>query len=212
MQNEKVLSYNKAFQNVGLKFDQDIDPTSIRIGKQRVARNKPQKLSTLKEAIFHHRESIKPEVGAPAIDVAAATATAIDVPLSPKEEEIDVSADKILKELARLQAKGKDQPPEKQYKYKKYVVGVREVSRALRRDEIKGIIVARNVEDEVEEISSILTQMKTTCQEKEIPMLSALTKRRIGKCLSKSMKQTVVGILNLEGIHQQWKEFKMYTE
>ena len=218
MYNDKQLSYNKSLQNVTINMDHDIDLTAVRIGKQRLARKKNEKLSTLKQAIVLHREQPKSEVRAPVVDeVLTNESSECNIVSSVAAEVLMSDSDRmcesLLKELARLQARGKEQPKEKQYKYKKFVVGLREVERALRRNEVKGIVVASNIEDDVEELAMVLSKLKEDCVCKEIPFISALTKRRLGKCLGKSMKQTIVGIVSLEGIHQQWRELvKLVSE
>jgi hypothetical protein len=37
-------------------------------------------------------------------------------------------------------------------------------------------------------------------------MFYALNKRKIGKALDKSMKQSIVGVVSLEGIYQDWRK------
>ena len=216
MHNEKVLTFNKALSNVALKLDNGLDPTTIRIGKQRVARIKNKKRSNIKQAILENRNDFHsscPVVVFKETSVGDLQECDLDEPgrtidqgAGTEMAEVDRLSEIVLKELARLQGKGKDQPPEKQYKYKKFVLGIREVCRAVKRNEVKGIIVAVNIEDNVDEVKCVLDQLRLDCEQKEIPVLSALTKRRLGKMLGKSMKQSIVGIVSLEGVHQTWRD------
>ncbi len=126
------------------------------------------------------------------------------LPYGPSDD-LDNMTFGVLKELCRLQAKGKDQPVEKRYKYKKYVLGFREVQRCLKRRELKGIIVATNL-DSVDELVSSLQGLEGECTALEVPLIYSLTRRRMGKAVGRSMKQSLVGIVNLEGVHQPWKQ------
>ena len=204
---------NKSTANVPFRNDSDMDITAIRIGKARVARRKESKLSELKQAIISHRESRAPTVTNDLTifqdnSTIADSTVGVDVtPLVTQEESsnLDTMCYKILKELARLQARGSDQPPEKRYKYKRFVAGIREVHRSLSRDELKCIIIARNVESGVDMLDNIILELQQTCDDKQIPFFFALNKRRLGKALGRSMKQSVIGVTSLEGVHQEWK-------
>ena len=205
------LVINKATAHIPIRADAEIDITAIRIGKQRIARNNKHKLSELKKAIIEHRtEAIAASECAPQqtpAEYQELPLSCLDLPvesLDTGKSEKDELCFKILKELSRLQQKGLSQPAEKRYKYKKFVVGFREVERALARNELKGIIVAVNIE-EAEDLLQLVDGIRTSCIEKEIPFLRGLTRRRMGKALGKSMKQSLVGIVNLDGVHQDWK-------
>lgn len=204
------LKFNKSI-HLAIRPDAVVDLTAIRIGKQRLARKKKENVSTLKTAILACREQATPATS----DLAAVPDRGDDrkdsepviqeyLPFPPNAELDDLSY-VALKELSRLQARGKDQPPEKQYKYKKFVVGFREVDRALRRGELKGVIIATNLEV-VPELHSMVSALREECETREIPLLFALSRRRLGKAVGKSMKQSLVGIVNLEGVHQVWKQ------
>lgn len=190
------LVINKATAHIPIRADAEIDITAIRIGKQRIARKDKQKLSALKKAIVEHREEPAPQQAVGPVE-----------PEMFEPSETDELCFKILKELSRLQQKGLTQPAEKRYRYKKFVVGFREVERALFRNELKGVILAVNLE-EADELHRLVAELEATCKEKEIPFIHCLTRRRLGKALGKSMKQSVVGIFNLDGVHQDWKSLQ----
>ena len=208
------LTMNKAV-NLALRSDPEIDLTAIRVGKIRVARVKTKKISVLKAAINETRGAS--DSAPPRLDERADLSSDElnkSIHIIPNEvgsyieyssSELDDIIFGILKELARLQSKGKDQPPEKRYKYKKFLVGFREVERALNRGELKGIVVSTNLEP-VDELLKMMTQLKLDCEAKEVPLVFALSRRRMGKALGKSMKQSLVGIVNLDGVHQPWKQ------
>lgn len=211
MTNTIPLAINKSTAHIPIRKDVEIDVTAIRIGKQRFARKKDTKLSDLKKAILDSRARQE----APHISTAECPLDdpGNNVPQISSDTSVhscgpmDDVAFACLKELARLQAKGKDQPAEKQYKYKKFIVGFREVQRALQRSELKGIIVAVNLED-VDELTNLVEELESKSQVLEVPIIRALTRRRMGKALGKSMRQSLVGILNLDGVHQQWKQIR----
>jgi ribosomal protein L7Ae-like RNA K-turn-binding protein len=208
------LAMNKTV-TIPLRSDVDLDITALRVGKSRVARNKIKKQSALKLAILHRRGNEDPH-GEPAHDCAPSVELqnqTDDAKVHPNISymdyrglpELDDIVFDILKELARLQAKGKDQPQEKRYKYKKFVVGFREVHRALKRDELKGIVISTNLEP-VEELVNMISELKSECESREVPLVFSLSRRQMGKALGKTMKQSLVGITNLDGVHQPWKQ------
>ena len=212
--NEGQLKFNKATAHIRLRPDSETDLTAIRIGKQRFARKKETKPSVLKSAIVEFRshrngsethdlnQNRSEHSSSPVIDQSQEASSYLPYPASDELDEILFG---VLKELSRLQARGKDQPPEKKYKYKKFVVGFREVDRALRRSELKGVIVATNLE-EAPELGDLISALSRDCLEKEVPLLFSLTRRRMGKALGKSMKQSLVGIVNLDGVYQPWRQ------
>jgi ribosomal protein L7Ae-like RNA K-turn-binding protein len=214
MEDRGRLSINKSTVNVPFRRDPEIDLTAIRIGKNRIARKKDAKLSDVKQAILSHRQST---VQAPTITSHGSNNDEFDPPGAVERpgsspyisqclsEELDLLVFKLLKELSRLQARGVNQPVEKRYKYKKFVAGIREVERSLNRGELKGVVVATNLETGVDVLDNLLLDLKTLSEEKEIPFVISLSKRKLGKALGKSMKQSVVGITNLDGVHQEWK-------
>jgi ribosomal protein L7Ae-like RNA K-turn-binding protein len=220
MEDRERLTINKSTVNVPFRRDPEIDLTAIRIGKNRVARKRDVKLSDIKQAILTHRRStaqvptitcdhLSPDETLPDVDKTAESPPYINQCLS---EDLDALVFKVLKELSRLQARGVNQPPEKRYKYKKLVVGIREVERALSRNELRGVVVATNLEAGVEALDNLILDVKKMSDQKEIPFVIALSKRKLGKAVGKSMKQSVVGITNLDGVHQDWKRITVHVE
>lgn len=202
------LKFNKSI-HLAVRKDPEIDLTALRVGKLRVARKKKNHVSTLKEAIYACRgqtSTLSDIEAAPTFDSGNVTKHAMPeyIGYSPNTELDDLSY-VALKELARLQSRGNDQPPEKRYKYKRFVVGFREVERSLRRDELKGVIIATNLEV-VPELLSMVSALRDECTERQVPLIFSLTRRRLGKAVGKSMKQSLVGIVSLEGVHQVWKQ------
>ena len=215
MDDHTRLSVNKSTASIPFRIDPEIDITAIRIGKARIARKKDNKLSDIKQAILSQRESVPkvPTVLTDAIlpdEVTSSTTCATTQQRPPYMEYypndlLDDLAFRVLKELARLQAKGNQQPLEKRYKYKRFIAGIREVQRALCRGDLKGIIVATNVEHDVDALNEIMVNVKAEAMKRDVPFVVALNKRRIGKALNKSMKQSVIGITNLEGVLPDWR-------
>ena len=207
MSTAPTLKLNKATVHIPIRLDEDMDLTAIRIGKQRIARKRDAKVSEIKQAILHTREHTQEQVSKAHVDAQENICQSnrpvyMDYSISV---ELDDLAFGVLKELHRLQARGIDQPVEKRYKYKKYIVGFREVERALRRDELKGVIVSTNLES-VDELDGMVKSLYENCKSKEVPLIFALNRRRIGKALGKTMKQSLVGIVNLEGVFQEWRK------
>ena len=215
MDDQSRLTINKSLAGMQFRRDPEIDMTAIRVGKNRLARRKDPQLSELKQAILSQRKfaSRAPAVLPDAIKMdedSLSTDPSTRPNIGPyvdhlASEKLDDLTFKVLKELSRLQARGSQQPLEKRYKYKKFVAGIREVQRALIRGDLKGIIVATNLEPEIDALSTLIMDLKRDAEQKEVPFVIALNKRRIGKALNKSMKQSVIGITNLEGVFSDWR-------
>jgi selenocysteine insertion sequence-binding protein 2 len=202
------LKFNKSI-HLAIRQDVEVDLTALRVGKLRVARKKKNNVSNLKAAIYAYRgqtSTLSDTEAAPTLDSGTESKLAIPEYIGyPSNTELDDLSYVALKELARLQSRGNDQPPEKRYKYKRFVVGFREVERALRRGELKGVIIATNLEV-VPELHSMVSALRDECTERQVPVIFSLTRRRLGKAVGKSMKQSLVGIVSLEGVHQVWKQ------
>jgi ribosomal protein L7Ae-like RNA K-turn-binding protein len=214
------LAMNKSV-SIALREDVIVDLTALRVGKSRIARNKSRKLSALKVAILdsrnNHTQVKEDHIEDDPLSIqnriedavqGVITESYMDYRACPELDEIVFN---ILKELARLQSKAKEHPPEKRYRFKKFVVGFREVQRALKRSELKGIIISTNLEP-VDELIDMISQIKIECQSHEIPLIFSLSRRRMGKAVGKSMKQSLVGITNLDGVHQPWKQVVSLVE
>lgn len=123
-------------------------------------------------------------------------------------EDLDTQVKKMIEELARIQLRLKEKEPYKFKKHKRYVVGIREVDRALKRSKLKMIVIAPNIEKCTSEngLDDLVEDLVECAVEHDVPVVWALSRNRMGKALGKSMRQSMVGILSAEGAHKEFKE------
>ena len=111
----------------------------------------------------------------------------------------------ILGELMRLQQRSKDDKNARSRR--RLVMGLREVARGIRAHKVKMVVMANNL-DEYGAIDSKLQEILDLAQAEEVPVLFELNKRKLGKAVGKSIKVSVVGIQNVSGAEQQFKQLK----
>jgi selenocysteine insertion sequence-binding protein 2 len=85
--------------------------------------------------------------------------------------------------------------------------------RGIRSNSVKMVIIAPNIDpsgapgaldEKVEEILS-------AARNKAVPIVCALSKRRLGKALGKGIKVSIVGIYSFEGAHELRKQIEKIT-
>ena len=86
-------------------------------------------------------------------------------------------------------------------------MGLREVARGIRAHKVKMVVMANNL-DEYGAIDSKLQEILDLAHAEDVPVIFELNKRKIGKAVGKSIKVSVVGIQNVSGAEQQFKQLK----
>ena len=111
----------------------------------------------------------------------------------------------MLGELMRLQLRSKD--AKNANARRRLVLGLREVARGVRANKVTMIICANNL-DEYGVIDEKIQSIIDLAEEKEIPIIYELNKRKIGKAMGKTIKVSIVGIQNADGAQVQYKKLK----
>ncbi|KAL7455359.1 hypothetical protein ACHAWC_006896 [Mediolabrus comicus] len=111
----------------------------------------------------------------------------------------------MLGELMRLQQRSKDDKNARSRR--RLVMGLREVARGIRAHKVKMVIMANNL-DEYGAIDSKLQEILDLSHSEDVPVVFELNKRKLGKAVGKSIKVSVVGIQNVSGAEQQFKQLK----
>lgn len=111
----------------------------------------------------------------------------------------------MLGELMRLQLRAKEANNTKVKR--RLVMGIREVIRGIRSHKVKMVVLANNL-DEYGALEEKLQEILDLAKENEVPVISVLNKRKIGKAVGKSIKVSVVGIENPEGAFEAFKKLK----
>ncbi|KAF4651397.1 SIS binding protein [Perkinsus olseni] len=206
------------------------DMTALRMGKARLVSKNKNKPSKLKEVILHDKvnddgdDDTKSSDGRNVPEITVRHY--VHQYLSP---ELDALVQDMLEDLHRYQERAKENPA-KFKKRKRFVTGLREVSRALRLGKLKGVIVAPNMhssessgglDERVVEIvdeasmgggSSAPAKNKLDTDRQAVPVVFALSKNRLGKACGKPVRQCAVGLLSVEGAERKWKQITEMTE
>lgn len=86
---------------------------------------------------------------------------------------------------------------------------MKQVLKNVKLGKVKLILIAPNTEPS-EELDSMIESIVSLAQSKDIPVLYCLSKRLLGKALLMSMKQTMVAILDPNGVFHLYKKIVQY--
>lgn len=111
----------------------------------------------------------------------------------------------MLGELMRLQLRAKETNNTKVKR--RLVLGLREVCRGIKSHKVKMVVLANNL-DEYGALEEKLQEILDLANANEVPVISVLNKKKIGKAVGKSIKVSVVGIENPEGAFESFKKLK----
>lgn len=111
----------------------------------------------------------------------------------------------MLGELMRLQMRAKETNNTKVKR--RLVLGLREVCRGIKSRKVKMVVLANNL-DEYGALEEKLQEILDLANANEVPVISVLNKKKIGKAVGKSIKVSVVGIENPEGAFDSFKKLK----
>jgi len=126
---------------------------------------------------------------------------------------IDAMTTQLLGELARFQERLKEKDPNKANLRKRYVCGLREVSKGIRGERIKSVIVSRNIEHNSAEggLDSMIWKILDLCNETKVFVIFALSRKKLGAALGKHSKISAVGLLDYSGADDLFKSIRSET-
>ena len=136
--------------------------------------------------------------------------------------EVNEACLALLQELSRFQERLYLKDPVKANTKKRYLCGLREVTRSLKTNKAKAVIIAHNVErieseNGLDEIVAQLMELSKSRQEwvfneetkkstqeliprdDAIPVIYAFTRKQLAKALKRSVRTSVVAVLNYDG-------------
>jgi len=90
---------------------------------------------------------------------------------------------------------------------KRLVCGLREVERGCKRGKIKCAIVAPNIDEIISPggLDDIIKTIIDHCTCKEIPVVFAMNRNKLGKTLGKSTRISAVGVYDYDGANEKFK-------
>ena len=141
--------------------------------------------------------------------------------------EVNEACLNLLQELARFQERLYLKDPVKAAAKKRYLCGLREVLRALKTNKAKAVIVVHNVEkieseNGLDDVVAQLMQLSRHKQEwvydeekkastqqlvpreEPVPIIYAFTRKQLAKALKRSVRTSVVAVLNYDGAGEQF--------
>merc|ERR1719265_990022 len=120
------------------------------------------------------------------------------------DPELDHEVAKLLLNSQRLTNRHKTfaQSPPVRY----LVTGLKEVGRAARYGKVKCIVIAPDIEDVTANggVDTRLHEILRTAYVQDIPVIFALSRSRMGFALGKTLKMSVLGLLETKGIQDQF--------
>jgi hypothetical protein len=128
-----------------------------------------------------------------------------------KEAELVLLTKDMLERLTKFERRAKEETPLKYGKLQRLIFGCREIKREIdkhflvptsRPFPVKLLLIANNVRDE-NFLANEIDQIATSCRQANVPVLeTVLSKRQIAVATSKSMRQSVVAVINSDGAQE----------
>ncbi|KAJ3603491.1 hypothetical protein NHX12_028236 [Muraenolepis orangiensis] len=116
-------------------------------------------------------------------------------------KDVDECVSALLKELVRFQDRLYQKDPMKARMKKRLVMGLREVLKHLKLRKVKCVVISPNCERIQSKggLDEALHTIIDTCREQGVPFVFALSRKALGRCVSKAVPVSLVGIFNYDG-------------
>lgn len=167
---------------------EDLDPTLP----------KKKKLKRMKRVILQEREEKHQEDKTTKRKVREFVSTKLS-------EQTDNNVKDLLSKLAFFQKRLQKTQPLKYKQHKRLAIGLNETLKACQRGKAKAIIMAPDIEKITAKggLDSLIGNILRESGLKEIPVIFALNRRKIGVAIKKSVHISVVCIINAEGAFEE---------
>ncbi|XP_037553143.1 selenocysteine insertion sequence-binding protein 2-like [Nematolebias whitei] len=129
-------------------------------------------------------------------------------------KEIDESVTLLLQELVRFQERVYQKDPTKAKSKRRLVMGLREVTKHMKLQKIKCVIISPNCEKIQAKggLDEALYNVIAMAREQEIPFVFALGRKALGRCVNKLVPVSVVGIFSYSGAEGLFNRLVSLTE
>ncbi|XP_034161087.2 selenocysteine insertion sequence-binding protein 2-like isoform X1 [Pangasianodon hypophthalmus] len=129
-------------------------------------------------------------------------------------KEIDESVTLLLQELVRFQERVYQKEPTKAKAKRRLVMGLREVTKHMKLNKIRCVIISPNCEKIQAKggLDEALYNVIAMAREQEIPFVFALGRKALGRCVNKLVPVSVVGIFNYSGAEALFNRLVSLTE
>ncbi|KAM8894034.1 selenocysteine insertion sequence-binding protein 2-like isoform 3-T3 [Spinachia spinachia] len=129
-------------------------------------------------------------------------------------KEIDESVTMLLQELVRFQERIYQKDPTKAKTKRRLVMGLREVTKHMKLNKIKCVLISPNCEKIQAKggLDEALYNVIAMARDQEIPFVFALGRKALGRCVNKLVPVSVVGIFNYSGAEGLFNRLVSLTE
>ncbi|CAL8263017.1 unnamed protein product [Boreogadus saida] len=116
-------------------------------------------------------------------------------------KEVDECVSALLRELVRFQDRLYQKDPMKARMKKRLVMGLREVLKHLRLGKVKCVVISPNCERSQSKggLDEALHTIIEACRQRAVPLVFALSRKALGRCVNKAVPVSLVGIFNYDG-------------
>uniref|UniRef100_A0A8C3NX28 SECIS binding protein 2 like n=1 Tax=Cyanoderma ruficeps TaxID=181631 RepID=A0A8C3NX28_9PASS len=129
-------------------------------------------------------------------------------------KEIDECVTLLLQELVSFQERIYQKDPTRAKARRRLVMGLREVTKHMKLNKIKCVIISPNCEKIQSKggLDEALYNVIAMAREQEIPFVFALGRKALGRCVNKLVPVSVVGIFNYSGAEDLFNKLVSLTE
>ncbi|XP_075753319.1 selenocysteine insertion sequence-binding protein 2-like isoform X1 [Pelodiscus sinensis] len=129
-------------------------------------------------------------------------------------KEIDECVTLLLQELVSFQERIYQKDPMRAKARRRLVMGLREVTKHMKLNKIKCVIISPNCEKIQSKggLDEALYNVIAMAREQEIPFVFALGRKALGRCVNKLVPVSVVGIFNYSGAESLFNKLVSLTE
>ncbi|KAM4675604.1 selenocysteine insertion sequence-binding protein 2-like [Discoglossus pictus] len=129
-------------------------------------------------------------------------------------KEIDECVTLLLQELVSFQERVYQKDPMKAKSKRRLVMGLREVTKHMKLNKIKCVIISPNCEKIQSKggLDEALYNVIAMAREQEIPFVFALGRKALGRCVNKLVPVSVVGIFSFSGAENLFNKLVSLTE
>jgi ribosomal protein L7Ae-like RNA K-turn-binding protein len=131
-------------------------------------------------------------------------ATLRDYVMQDLDSQLDTEVSKLLLKANRFSTRHKVFETTPQVRYT--VNGLKEVCRALNSGKVKCVVIAPDIEDSTSNggVDDRIREILGSAYERDVPVVFALSRTRLGLALGKSLKMSVIGFLETKGMQEQF--------
>ncbi|PAV84088.1 hypothetical protein WR25_21186 [Diploscapter pachys] len=131
----------------------------------------------------------------------------------PELDELDQKVVEFLQNLKKRQDVVHEKNPVKAHAKRRLVFGMHEAYKHLRAGNLKMVIVAKNFDDDLKHVSHLYNAVLSGCCLKEVPFVSASTKKLLSRAVNKFPYASVIGFMDYAGFESRaYESFLMKKE